>query len=101
MPLGDFVQYHVPNARCPSCNTELDFAENVDGGGAPEAGNISVCIQCAAVLVFNDDLSFRVPTDEDWQEIKSDLSCLRNLVITQASVRKVHRDRRRANAGKN
>lgn len=48
--------------RCPECAAPFDCATNVDGPGAPEPGDWTVCIHCAAVLVFDEQLRHRLPT---------------------------------------
>lgn len=52
----------MPECCCPVCQSQLNGATPADFGDArPEPGNISLCINCAAVLVFADDLTLRAP----------------------------------------
>lgn len=48
--LDDFA---MPAARCPACNRLATHAlETRPNGGAPIAGDLTVCISCRAVLEF-------------------------------------------------
>ncbi len=38
----------------------------------PEAGSVSVCIECRQVSVFTPELQLRKPTDEEQLELASD-----------------------------
>jgi len=52
-----WVETTVPASACPYCDYKMDCAtgENPD----PKPGDISVCINCASPLRFNDDLTLR------------------------------------------
>lgn len=41
----------------------LDGAFGISGMAAPTPGDPSVCVYCAALLVFGDDGALRYPTD--------------------------------------
>jgi hypothetical protein len=48
----------VPASPCPTCGTELDGAANVHGPSPlPEPGDLTVCIECAALLTYSATLS--------------------------------------------
>jgi hypothetical protein len=55
-----------PNAKCPHCGkpntgaTGLESLENI-----PAPGNFSICLYCAELGIFCDDLSIRRVTRED------------------------------------
>lgn len=42
--------------RCPACDADHDAHTALDGpdGARPKAGDVSVCLYCAAVLVYTD-----------------------------------------------
>lgn len=46
----------LPESRCPKCNQLLDAATSTEGDHHPSPGDISVCINCAEVLTFDEDL---------------------------------------------
>lgn len=65
---------------CPNCDHLLNSATAVENGEKPKANSLTVCIYCAAVLVYGDDFALRKVTDEDLdsREIET-LIYLRNL----------------------
>ena len=63
MNLGDSVR--TTQCKCPICWKKLDAATATQKGTKPKAGDATVCICCGALLVFNDDLTVRLPTDEE------------------------------------
>ena len=56
------VGHHVPESECSSCARMLDGAFEINSDVAPQPGDLSVCIYCAAVNVFDDELHHRAPT---------------------------------------
>lgn len=36
--------------------------------GAPRGGDVSICVNCGTLLVFNEDGTQRLPTDVEWSE---------------------------------
>lgn len=63
--------YTCPDSRCPRCGARLTGALDPTGEGAPSGDDLSVCTKCAAVLVFNHDLTLRPATPEDLQSLSS------------------------------
>ena len=60
----EFRDTPVPTSRCPFCGHKLDAAMAGDPkypDVIPKPGDVSVCISCASVLVFADDLTVRAP----------------------------------------
>jgi hypothetical protein len=51
-------------SRCPFCRHKLDAvtATPWNRNATPVAGDLTVCLECAHVLVFDDDVKPRVPT---------------------------------------
>jgi hypothetical protein len=51
---------------CPECGYELDAATKVQGDkGAPEPGDVTVCMGCASVLEFGPELELSVANLDD------------------------------------
>lgn len=49
----------MPQAACPLCQVALRCATNVEDkldATAPRPGDLTVCIHCAAILRFDDEL---------------------------------------------
>lgn len=55
---------------CPHCLSPLPEATPTEEGGLPKAGDLSICIYCAAPLVFTarevGELGLRLMTREDF-----------------------------------
>lgn len=50
-------------SHCPYCNHGHQLASSMSNPEArPKPGDISICVECCNVLVFNDDLTTRKPT---------------------------------------
>ena len=61
---GEKDTFRVPLCHCPHCGEKLDAASLFGKQKADRAspGDFSVCINCAAVLRFRDDLTLRATT---------------------------------------
>lgn len=58
---------------CPSCGEALDASTAVsDPDATPEAGDISLCIQCATPLEYGPGLVLRPFTKETWAKLDAD-----------------------------
>lgn len=67
----------LPNIEmCPWCGYVMNEASHIDGGDGPavrpEEGDVSICLNCALLLRFDERLGLRQPTAEEWEEIKAD-----------------------------
>ena len=52
----------VPECSCPFCGHRLDSAMAADPANPdakPDPGDVTICISCAQILVFTDDLTLR------------------------------------------
>lgn len=53
--------HEVPENQCPHCGAKLDRATNADGDEVqPNAGDATICLHCAGVMVYGDDLKPRL-----------------------------------------
>jgi hypothetical protein len=60
----------VPETSCANCGKRLDRASGVVDKHArnfkrPQAGDLSLCIGCGHVSVFDENLRLREPTDAE------------------------------------
>jgi hypothetical protein len=62
---------NIPTSLCPTCGYEMNAASSSEEDKQPYAGAISICLNCGQVLLFTDDLSQRLPTDEEMEDIKA------------------------------
>jgi hypothetical protein len=61
----------VPAYTCPTCGDLNDAASN-EHGATPSEGDVSMCVNCGEITMFNADLSQRIPTEEEMAAIRSD-----------------------------
>lgn len=64
--------------HCPYCGCLHDAAMAANDGGCPRPGDVTICLQCAGVLLFDPSMIARKPTDtelcrlmlsRDWPEV--------------------------------
>ncbi|HEY7233895.1 MAG TPA: hypothetical protein VH539_07080 [Gemmatimonadaceae bacterium] len=78
-------------SACPACGTKVDDATIVfnDRKALPEPGDFTVCLYCAAVSVFDDQLRLRPPTADERREMAEDQRVLRTVAeITKFNSRR-------------
>ncbi len=56
--------------RCPFCGKLTDYAL---GPASPQPGDVSVCMSCRNVNVFDEKMGLRKPTAEEACELAADL----------------------------
>lgn len=76
----------VPDSSCPNCGAEFTQATN-QKGRMPKPNDATVCIKCATILVFTDQLTVRAPTTEELDKLSREPELQR---IVQA-VAAIHR----------
>lgn len=60
-------------AECPICFYEMDAATSLEEPNAkPRVGDFSLCINCGALLVFEERTQLRQATDDDMQHLRPD-----------------------------
>jgi hypothetical protein len=58
--------YHYEPRPCPDCGYKMDSATTtIRDGRGPRAGDFTVCLECAAALVFTADMGLRAATLEE------------------------------------
>jgi hypothetical protein len=63
----------ITETQCPECGHVLDAAEAVDDPEVrPSPGDLSICIKCSAILIFTEDMSIRLATDAELDELAED-----------------------------
>ena len=59
--------FKLPTSHCPHCQTKLDGATALQNS-VPNPGDVSICIECGEVNVFDEAMKLRVPTKQEQQE---------------------------------
>lgn len=80
----------IPESRCPFCGYRSEAA-SAPGDKSPEPGHVAVCISCASVLVFNDDLLLRAMTQGEFADLHPDNR--KEILLIQRGIRMLDRSR--------
>lgn len=62
--------------KCPNCGYKLDAATSATGAGDPSPGDLTVCVRCAAVLVFTSEMAHRKFSEEETQGLDPETRAL-------------------------
>lgn len=74
--------FRIRENICPYCNKKLDACSNMTGEDGPDDGDFTLCLYCAAVLRFNNDLTIRPATRDDMFQFSVEQPELFNLLLT-------------------
>jgi hypothetical protein len=55
----------VPESTCPECGYISDRVTAIGDAPAPKPGDLSLCIKCACLAAFTDDLTLRPANDDE------------------------------------
>ena len=77
----------TPECHCLNCGHKFDAAGAINAEDAPEPGNICLCIECGAVMMYAEDLTVRGMTREEMDAICNDAETM-NFLARQ--VQKIH-----------
>jgi len=84
----------ITPSRCPFCGYHGDAASCLsDPTLRPQAGDVTVCIDCARINVFNADFTLRTITDEEYTELSIDTQ--NELYKTILAIRSLNDERKR------
>jgi hypothetical protein len=74
----------TPEALCWHCDKLLSGAFTMEGATPqPEPGNLSFCLYCGAICIYDPDLILRAPTRELLDELRQDEEFRREFVAFQ------------------
>ena len=63
--------------RCPACQLLLNGFRAADGTAlAPKPGDVTICLRCGSVLLYDDRLHVRFPTRKEMREVIADPQAL-------------------------
>lgn len=72
--------YEIPETQCPACGARFDAVTAVRYESMPEPGDLSVCIMCASVLRFGNDLSYELPDRAERRKLLNEVPMLQQAV---------------------
>ena len=59
----------TPSCKCPRCGYEFDRASGAFGNFVPRTGDLTACLKCGLVMVFNSDLTVHIASDQEMQSL--------------------------------
>lgn len=78
----------IPERTCPHCGYLFDAIGTADGSaGRPKRGDATVCLNCAAILVFTSPVELRVLTPGENRRVLANAPAWRDARATQARLR--------------
>lgn len=80
--------HRVKKNICLICNHQLDGATQVNGDEEPKLGDVSICIECGNIALFDDNLGLRQPTIEEEREILKDpnISFFQTIILKKFTI---------------
>jgi len=78
----------LPEDRCPMCDCRIEAA-STPGKASPHPGDVSVCISCTSVLVFNDDLRLREMSRDEFANLHPENKS--EILLVQRGIRMLDR----------
>ena len=59
-------------SECPTCGYRVDAATGVHCTGGPSPGDVGLCIKCGNFNLYDDNLTLRLPTPQEFAKLKDD-----------------------------
>lgn len=65
--------YRIPKQVCPYCARPLDATGPIPGSDnqAPAPGDVTLCLRCGGLAIYEADLTMRIPMISELLEMKS------------------------------
>jgi hypothetical protein len=82
--------FNMPVTYCPHCGHRHDAATNLEAPRAPGKGDVSICLECGGVALFDmDPVRLRMPTPAEQVELESNQAVVSaQLVIAAMAMEK-------------
>ncbi len=81
--------HRVPESRCPCCEAILTHAVAIGAEWKPEPDSFTLCVDCGELLIFDDGLMLRRPTDRELAALHANFAARQRLDRTRAAWRAV------------
>jgi hypothetical protein len=77
----------LPDDACPYCGKAFSAATAMcEPEATPRPGDVTICVNCRGVLVFNQALRVQVPSPDEWARFEADPEGLAAIRQAQAAV---------------
>lgn len=84
-----FTIARLAPSRCPNCGEPLDAATSPDPDARPPApGDVSVCIACSTILVFDHGLKLALPSPAQLDQLLAEDPALLDYVQAATEARR-------------
>jgi acetyl-CoA carboxylase beta subunit len=70
MKLGS--DQHIPQSPCLNCGKLLDGATCIDNDSMPDPGDVTICIYCGHLMMFDAQMRLRDLSDEKVRQVAGD-----------------------------
>ena len=67
---------NMPEQKCETCGQLLDAVTHVNGPAKPSPGDLSICVYCGTLTVFNNELRRRALTGKEMIAAAGDVRVL-------------------------
>lgn len=66
-------------SKCTSCGEAMDSAMNAQFGinNVPSSGDVTVCMYCSHIMIYDDNLILRDPSNDELIDIAANKDILR------------------------
>ena len=81
--------HKIKDSTCPECGHVADGATGAGNNTTAKPGDVSLCIECACVAIFDEDLQRRKPTTDEIFMLNKD----RKLQAFIRLLKQFHRER--------
>jgi DNA-directed RNA polymerase subunit RPC12/RpoP len=78
----------TPNNLCPHCGHHIEAATSFEGKTPTPDTAVSLCISCGSILRFNQDLTVRLASVDEIEDLMSDATARRVVQRLQAEIRR-------------
>jgi DNA-directed RNA polymerase subunit RPC12/RpoP len=73
---------------CPYCGHQVDSASSLTTPTPPEPEDVSICIQCGSLMIYDQSMRLRRTTDDELKELMEYPDVLRTLRAWRETVGK-------------
>ena len=88
MILGNSIE--VPENTCLHCGYLIDRARACDSPiTRPRPHDVTICTKCGEIMIFDHELKFRKPNDNDLRSIAKDTNLMFNIVMAKTAIHQI------------
>lgn len=81
---------NVTESTCPSCYRKLDLATDPEGKNIPKPNDLTVCIYCQEILIFQEDMSVKELSQEKIEKLPYEIQV--KLMLFKKTAKKLIND---------